>query len=157
MRRATGRHAARVAHGPRIKSGVTMLYLAALAFLSAPAFADSRLPAQELAYTQLPNPKQEAKAKELMESLRCLVCQGQSIADSDAEMAGNMRAEVREQVRDGKSPDQIRGWLVERYGDYVTYDPPFSWLTAPLWLTPILLIAIGLFIARRSFGKEETE
>jgi cytochrome c-type biogenesis protein CcmH len=130
-------------------AGMTMLSLAA------PALADSRLPPQELAYTQLPDPKQEARAKELMESLRCLVCQGQSIADSDAEMAGNMRAEVREQVRDGKSPEAIRGWLVERYGDYVTYDPPFSWLTAPLWATPILLIAIGLFIARRSFGKEE--
>ena len=132
------------------------LALAALA--AGPALADSRLPAQELAYTQLPDPRQEAQAKELMESLRCLVCQGQSIADSDAEMAGNMRAEVREQVRDGKTPDQVRTWLVERYGDYVTYDPPFGWLTAPLWLTPILLIAIGLFIARRSFGKsEETE
>lgn len=130
-----------------------VLALAALA--AGPALADSRLPAQELAYTQLPDPRQEAQAKELMESLRCLVCQGQSIADSDAEMAGNMRAEVREQVRDGKTPDQVRAWLVERYGDYVTYDPPFSWLTAPLWLTPILLIAIGLFIARRSFGKSE--
>jgi cytochrome c-type biogenesis protein CcmH len=123
--------------------------------VAAPALADPRLPPQELAYTQLPDPKQEAKAKELMESLRCLVCQGQSIADSDAEMAGNMRAEVREQVRDGKSPDAIRAWLVERYGDYVTYDPPFSWLTAPLWATPLLLIAVGLFIARRSFGKDD--
>ena len=133
----------------------TAFALAAL--VAGPALADSRLPAQELAYTQLPDPGQEAKAKELMESLRCLVCQGQSIADSDAEMAGNMRAEVREQVQAGKSPREIRGWLVERYGDYVTYDPPFSWLTAPLWLTPLLLIAIGLFIARRSFGKEEAE
>ena len=128
----------------------------ALALIAAgPALADSRLPPQPLAYTQLPDPKQEAKAKELMESLRCLVCQGQSIADSDAEMAGNMRAEVREQVQAGKSPETIRAWLVERYGDYVTYDPPFSWLTAPLWATPILLIALGLFIARRSFGKDD--
>ena len=134
-----------------------LLALLIVALVAGPALAESRLPPQELAYTQLPDPKQEAKAKELMESLRCLVCQGQSIADSDAEMAGNMRAEVREQVRAGKSPTEVRAWLVERYGDYVTYDPPFSWLTAPLWLTPILLIAIGLFIARRSFGKGEEE
>ncbi|MCW3848415.1 cytochrome c-type biogenesis protein CcmH [Sphingomonas sp. LB-2] len=123
--------------------------------LAPQALADSRLPPPPLAYTQLQDPKQEAVAKALMESLRCLVCQGQSIADSDAEMAGNMRAEVREQVQAGKSPGEIRAWLVDRYGDYVTYDPPFNWLTAPLWLTPILLIAIGLFVARRSFGKDE--
>jgi len=122
-----------------------------MSLLGGQAFADSRLPTQPLSYTQLPDPKQEARAKELMESLRCLVCQGQSIADSDAEMAGNMRAEVREQVQAGKSPEAIRAWLIERYGDYVTYDPPFSWLTAPLWATPLLLIALGLFIARRSF------
>ena len=65
------------------------------------------------------------------------------------------KAEVREQVAAGKSPEAIRAWLVERYGDYVTYDPPFSWLTAPLWATPILLIALGLFIARHSFGKDD--
>ena len=62
---------------------------------------------------------------------------------------------VRERIARGQSPGQVRSWLVERYGDYVTYDPPFSWLTAPLWATPILLIAIGLFIARRSFGKDD--
>lgn len=133
------------------------LLVLVLALLAIPALADSGQPQQPLAYTQLPDAQQEAKAKALMETLRCLVCQGQSIADSDAEMAGNMRAEVREQVQAGKSPDQVRAWLIERYGDYVTYDPPFSWLTAPLWLTPLLLIAIGLFIARRSFGKDDGE
>ncbi len=65
-----------------------------------------------------------------METLRCLVCQGQSIADSDAEMAGDMRALVRERIATGESPQHIREWLVQRYGDYVTYDPPFDWLTA---------------------------
>jgi len=125
--------------------------------VAGPAFADSSLPPQPLAYTQLPDPKQEMRAKELMETLRCLVCQGQSIADSDAEMAGNMRAEVRQRIAAGEAPDQIRSWLVQRYGDYVTYDPPWSWLTAPLWLMPFVLIAVGLFIARRSFGKEEAE
>lgn len=128
--------------------------LAALLLASAgPAWADSKLPPANLAYTQLPDPKQEARAKELMEQLRCLVCQGQSIADSDADMAGDMRALVRERIAAGESPGKIRAWLVQRYGDYVTYDPPFSWVTAPLWIAPILLVVFGLLIARRTFGK----
>ncbi|MEI9928184.1 MAG: cytochrome c-type biogenesis protein [Sphingomonas sp.] len=125
----------------------------ALAFLAAPVFADSNLPPAKLAYTQLPDPAQEARAKALMETLRCLVCQGQSIADSDAEMAGDMRALVRQRVAAGKQPEDIRKWLVQRYGDYVTYDPPFDWLTAPLWLAPLVLLALGVVLARRAFGK----
>ncbi len=67
-----------------------------------------------------------------METLRCLVCQGQSIADSDAEMAGDMRSLVRQRIAAGESPAQVRAWLIERYGDYVTYDPPLSWITCAL-------------------------
>jgi cytochrome c-type biogenesis protein CcmH len=129
----------------------------ALTILAPPATADSNLPPAQLAYTQLSDPAQEAKAKALMESLRCLVCQGQSIADSDAEMAGDMRALVRQRIAAGEKPESIRAWLVQRYGDYVTYDPPWSWLTAPLWLTPLVLLVIGLLVARRSFGKDEAE
>ena len=121
--------------------------------LATPVLADSKLPPSPLAYTQLPDPAQEARAKALMETLRCLVCQGQSIADSDAEMAGDMRALVRERVAKGEKPAQIRKWLVQRYGDYVTYDPPLSWVTAPLWLTPIVLIVAGMFLARRLFRR----
>ena len=128
--------------------------LIGLALLAAtPAMADSNLPPAPLAYSQLPDPAQEARAKALMETLRCLVCQGQSIADSDAEMAGDMRALVRERIAKGEKPDQIRKWLVQRYGDYVTYDPPLSWVTVPLWLTPIVLIVLGLFLARRLFRR----
>lgn len=105
--------------------------------------------------TQLKDPAREAQAKALMEELRCLVCQGQSIADSDADMASDMRALVRERIAKGESPQQVRGWLIERYGDYVTYDPPLSPLTAPLWLAPILLIAIGALIARASFKRRK--
>jgi len=129
-------------------------FLIGLALLAAaPALADSNLPPARLAYTQLPDPAQEAQAKALMETLRCLVCQGQSIADSDAEMAGDMRALVRDRVAKGEKPEQIRKWLVQRYGDYVTYDPPLSWVTVPLWLTPIVLIIAGLFLARRLFRR----
>jgi len=123
--------------------------------LAAPSLADSNLPPAELAYTQLPDPAQEARAKALMDTLRCLVCQGQSIADSDAEMAGDMRALVRQKVAAGESPAEIRKWLVERYGDYVTYDPPLSWITAPLWLAPVILLGIGLLLARRVFRRRQ--
>jgi cytochrome c-type biogenesis protein CcmH len=127
--------------------------LALLLLLAAPALAQSNLPPADLAYTQLPDPAQEARAKALMDTLRCLVCQGQSIADSDAEMAGDMRALVRQRIRAGESPAQVRKWLIERYGDYVTYDPPLSWITAPLWIAPVLLLIVGVLVARRTFAR----
>ncbi|MBA3897557.1 MAG: cytochrome c-type biogenesis protein CcmH [Sphingomonadaceae bacterium] len=102
---------------------------------------------------QLPDPRQEAAAKALMESVRCLVCQGQSIADSNAELAGDMRALIRRRIAAGERPEAIRKWLIERYGDWVSYDPPLSATTAPLWIAPILLIGIGLFLARGRFRK----
>src|SRR3546814_3168034 len=94
-----------------------------------------------------------AKAKALMDELRCVVCQGQAIADSDADMAGQMRAPVRERIAQGESPDQIRAWLIDRYGAYITYDPPMSAVTAPLWLAPIVLLLAGAWIARASFKR----
>jgi len=131
-------------------AGMTAGLLLALAV---PALADSKLPPADLAFTQLPDPAQEAEAKALMDTLRCLVCQGQSIADSDAEMAGDMRALVRQRIAAGERPGEVRKWLVQRYGDYVTYDPPLSWATAPLWIAPIALLIAGIFIARRSFRR----
>ena len=128
-------------------------FLAPALLIAMPALADSNLPPAKLAYTQLPDPRQEASAKTLMESLRCLVCQGQSIADSDAEMAGDMRALVRQRIAAGEAPGEVRKWLIQRYGDYVTYDPPLSWVTAPLWLAPLVLLGIGVLIARRNFAK----
>ncbi len=122
--------------------------------LAAPAAADSNRPPAALAYTQLPDAGQEARARALMETLRCLVCQGQSIADSDAEMAGDMRALVRERIARGEQPAAIRGYLIQRYGDYVTYDPPFSWVTAPLWMAPVVLLVTGLLLARRLFRRK---
>jgi cytochrome c-type biogenesis protein CcmH len=107
----------------------------------------------ELADTQLTDPRQEAQAKALMETLRCVVCQGQSIADSDATMAGDMRALVRGRIRAGESPAAIREWLIQRYGDYISYDPPLGRATWPLWLAPILLLVLGAWIARGSFRR----
>ena len=114
-----------------------------LALAPSVAQADTPLPPQPLAYTQLADPAQEARAKALMETLRCVVCQGQSIADSDADMAGSMRALVRSRIAAGESPASIRAWLIQRYGAYVSYDPPLSALTWPLWAAPLVLLAAG--------------
>lgn len=124
-----------------------------LALVAAPIAADTTLPPAYYANAQLPDPAQEAKARALMEELRCLVCQGQAIADSNADMAAQMRALVRERIAKGESPASIRTWLIERYGDYVTYDPPLSGITAPLWIAPIALLLLGALIARASFKR----
>jgi cytochrome c-type biogenesis protein CcmH len=125
----------------------------ALALLASPLAAQSNRPAAALADTQLPDAGREREAKALMETLRCIVCQGQSIADSDAEMAGDMRALVRDRIARGEDGASVRRWLIERYGDYVTYDPPLSAATAPLWIAPLLLLAAGGVIAARSFRR----
>ena len=119
--------------------------------LASPAVADSLLPPAEYADTQLADPRKEARAKALMETVRCLVCQGQSIADSDADMAGDMRALIRRRIEAGEEPEQIRRWLVERYGNWVTYDPPLEPVTWPLLLAPILLLLGGAWLARKRF------
>lgn len=118
-----------------------------------PALADSSMPAAALADTQLADPKQEAQATALMETLRCVVCQGQSIADSDAEIAGDMRAMVRERIQRGETPDQIRAWMIERYGEWISYDPPLSGRTAILWIAPLLLLGAGVWLARGRFRR----
>jgi cytochrome c-type biogenesis protein CcmH len=124
-----------------------------LALIAAPVAADPSTPPAALANTQLRDPAQEAKARDLMATLRCLVCQGQSIADSDASMAGDMRSLVRSRIAAGETPESIRAWLIERYGDYVSYDPPLGAATWPLWLAPIALLVVGAVIARSSFRR----
>jgi len=127
--------------------------IAAFLLVAAPAFAQSALPPSPYAYTQLEDPRQEAEAKALMESLRCLVCQGQSIADSDADMAGDMRALVRQRIKAGEKPEAIRRWVIERYGDWVSYKPPVEPITWPLWAAPLLLLGLGLLLARGRFRR----
>jgi cytochrome c-type biogenesis protein CcmH len=116
---------------------------------SQPVLADSNLPPAYWANRQLPDPKQEVRAQALMEELRCLVCQGQSIADSDAELAGDMRDLVRRRIAAGEKPAAIRAWLIQRYGSWISYKPtdePAAW---PLWLAPLLLLAVGALLIRR--------
>jgi cytochrome c-type biogenesis protein CcmH len=121
--------------------------------LGGPALAQSNLPPARYANTQLADPAKEAEARRLMETLRCLVCQGQSIVDSDAEMAGDMRSLVRSRIAAGESAAEIRTSLIRSYGDYVTYDPPLTAVTAPLWIAPVLLLGLGGLIAARSFRR----
>ncbi len=123
---------------------------------SAPAMANSLMPDAHYANVQLEDPAKEKKAKALMESVRCLVCQGQSIADSDADMAGDMRALIRRKIDEGQSPNEVRSWLVERYGNWVTYDPPLGATTYALWAAPILFLIMGVFLARGRFRRRRT-
>ena len=123
------------------------LFLALI--LASPLPADSNMPPAYWADRQLPDAKQEARAQALMEELRCLVCQGQSIADSDAELAGDMRDLVRRRIATGEKPAAIRGWLIQRYGTWISYKPtaePAAW---PLWLAPLALLLIGAWLIRR--------
>ena len=87
-----------------------------------------------------------------MSELRCLVCQGQSIADSDAELAGDMRDLVRRRIAAGEKPSAIRAWLVQRYGTWISYKPtaePAAW---PLWLAPFVLLLAGAWLMRGRVG-----
>lgn len=122
---------------------------AVLTSLSAPAVAQSSLPQSEWANRQLPDARQEAKARALMEELRCLVCQGQSIADSDADLAGDMRHLVRQRIAAGEEPSAVRRWLIERYGNWVSYRPPADAVGWPLWAAPVLLLGLGAWLAAK--------
>ena len=119
-----------------------------LLLLATPALADSNLPPAQWANRQLPDARQEAQASALMNEIRCLVCQGQSIADSDAELAGDMRHLVRSRIAAGETPSSVRSWLVERYGAWISYKPPAEPIGWPLWAAPIILLAVGLFMVR---------
>ena len=132
------------------------ILLAAAALLAAaPLHAQSALPPADYADRQLSDPRQEAEAKALMETLRCLVCAGQSIADSDAEMAGDMRALVRRRIEAGEKPEAIRDWMIGRYGNWVSYAPPVEPVTWPLWAAPLLLLAAGAWLARGRFRRRK--
>lgn len=125
------------------------LALLAAALIGAPLAAQDSLPPAPYAYQQLDDPALEAKARELMETLRCLTCQSQSIADSDAPMAGDMRHQVRTRIAAGDEPEEVRQWLIERYGDYISYAPRLTSRTWPLFAIPALLAVVALLIIRR--------
>jgi cytochrome c-type biogenesis protein CcmH len=106
------------------------------------------------------NLQTEARIRMLSEKLRCLVCQNQTLADSNAELATDLRKQLREQVAAGRSDDEIMDYLVQRYGDFVLYEPPFKATTVLLWIGPfvLLLAAAGVLLAtlrrRRAIPEE---
>ena len=115
-----------------------LVLAAALALLSGPAAAVK--PDEQLA-----DPAQEARALRLGKELRCVVCQNQSIDDSDAPLAKDLRVLVRERLKAGDSDREVHDYVVARYGEFVLLRPVFGLHTLLLWLTPILVLALGAF------------
>jgi cytochrome c-type biogenesis protein CcmH len=99
---------------------------------------------------RLPDPSQEARARAIFQDVRCLVCQNESIDDSEAELAHDLRQVVRQQVRQGRSDAAIKRYLTDRYGEFVLLTPAFSWVNLALWGGPFLVVVLGagLLVAR---------
>lgn len=122
------------------------LIAALLLFFAAPVFAQEQ---------QLADPAQEQRARNLSYEIRCVVCQSQSIAESEADIARDMRMLIREQIAAGKSDQDIRDYLVARYGDFVLFEPPFKATTYVLWIGPFVLlvlalVGVGFYFRRRA-------
>ena len=117
-----------------------------LAFgLLSPVSAGEAMPTEQ-------DPVKQQRAVHLAEQLRCLVCQNQTIADSSAPLAVDLRAQIREQISVGRSDDEIVDYMVQRYGDFVLYSPPFKATTALLWVGPALLLLIGAAVLARNLA-----
>jgi cytochrome c-type biogenesis protein CcmH len=110
-------------------------------------FAASAVPAVDT--TVMPNPALQARYSALTHELRCVQCQNQSIADSPVGLASDLRAEVREMLLAGKSDEDIRSYMVARYGEFILFRPRFSGRNAWLWLSPFVLLLVGTVVAAR--------
>lgn len=99
---------------------------------------------------RLPDPAQEAKAREIFRDVRCLVCQNESIDDSTAELAGDLRRLVRDQIKTGKSDTEVKAYLTDRYGEFVLLKPAFSWGNAALWGAPFVVVILGVLLLARN-------
>lgn len=97
-------------------------------------------------YRKFDDPKKEQSYKVLIDELRCLVCQNQTIADSNADLAKDLRRQVYEMLQKGKSQDEIVEFMIQRYGDFVLYNPQFKLKTGLLWLGPVVFLLIGLLM-----------
>ena len=130
---------------PRHESSAATRFLGILllALLSAsPSRAGEAVPTEQ-------DPVKAQRAVRLAEELRCLVCQNQTIADSNAPLAVDLRTQIREQITAGRTDGEIVQYMVQRYGDFVLYRPPFKATTALLWLGPALLLLIGAAVLAR--------
>lgn len=95
------------------------------------------------------DPVANKRAVQLAEQLRCLVCQNQSLAESNAELAVDLRRQIREQIAQGRTDTEITGYMVDRYGDFVLYRPPVKAITLLLWFGPVVLLLIAVFALLR--------
>ena len=95
----------------------------------------------------LKNQEYELRARNISKNIRCMVCQNQSIDESIAPLAKDLRILIREKIKDGKSNEEIYKFLTDRYGDFILLKPPFKLSTLALWLLPFIFVAIGIFIA----------
>jgi cytochrome c-type biogenesis protein CcmH len=120
------------------------------AILSLSALAQTQQVQEPLVFA---SQEQQDRFDKLTKELRCLVCQNQNLADSDALLAHDLRAEVHELLLSGRTDDQIKQFLVDRYGDFVLYRPPLQQNTYLLWIAPLILLLIGAWILRASIGK----
>lgn len=103
------------------------------------------------------NPVLEKKVLEVSNELRCLVCQNQTIADSNADLAVDLKNQVRQQLSEGRSKQEILKYMTERYGDFVLYKPPFNAATVMLWVGPFLLMLLGLVLLVRQIKQRKQE
>lgn len=122
--------------------GASLVALALLLATSAPALGAEAVPTEQ-------DPVAQARAVRLSGELRCLVCQNQTIADSNADLAVDLRRQVREQIAAGRSDREIIEFMTTRYGDFVLYRPPLRATTALLWAGPALLLVVGVFVLAR--------
>ena len=110
-------------------------------------------PAPNAAPAAVLSPEQEQRADKLAHGLRCLVCQNQTLADSNAPLAHDMRNLIHAQLAEGRSDAQIMRFFEDRYGDFVRYDPPFKPITWLLWLGPFALLALGFWVLMRTLKR----
>ncbi|MEP7209107.1 MAG: cytochrome c-type biogenesis protein [Casimicrobiaceae bacterium] len=127
-----------------------MNLLAALLLLVAAVLAPNGRAAEAIPTTQ--DPVAAARAVQLAEALRCLVCQNQTIADSNADLAVDLRRQIREQIGAGRTDTQITQFMVDRYGDFVLYKPPLRATTLLLWGGPALLLIGGILVVIRALS-----
>lgn len=106
---------------------------------------------------RLPDPVQEARARELFAGVRCLVCQNESIDDSDAELAADLRRIVRAQVAAGRTDAEIKAFLTDRYGEFVLMRPAFGPANLALWIGPFLVVGLGVLLWRRRVSGRSEE
>lgn len=134
-----------------MKPFLSSLFLV-LGLIAGPAFASAT---NEAALAE--DPVAEKRLQELSKELRCLVCQNETIADSNAELAVDLRREIRGMIRDGRSDNEILDFMVTRYGDFVLYRPPVKGITLLLWIGPLALLLIGILAMRGYLKRRSTQ